>query len=182
MSGTDKQISKFLSLILRHRPQVVGITLENDGWVAVDALLEALEKQKRGISLSDIQRVVAENDKQRFAFSEDGLRIRANQGHSVKVELNYPVAQPPEKLFHGTATKFLNTILRDGLRKMKRHHVHLSASVETASKVGVRHGELVLLQVESGKMSLDGHVFYCSANGVWLVDHVPPQYLSLQNV
>ncbi|MEL6822512.1 MAG: RNA 2'-phosphotransferase [Calditrichota bacterium] len=177
MKDKDKKISKFLSLILRHRPQVVGIELGNNGWVETDKLLKTIQKSGRNINLEDIKRVVATNDKQRFAFSEGGGLIRANQGHSVKIELNYDAVKPPVLLYHGTAEKFIKGIRREGLRKMRRHHVHLSSSVETASKVGVRHGKLVLLKIDSAAMHRKGMVFYCSENGVWLTEHVPPDYI-----
>jgi len=178
MNKTDKNISKFLSLILRHRPQVVGIELGKNGWVKTEDLLKAIHKSGRNISMDDIRRVVVTNDKQRFAFSEGESLIRANQGHSVKIELNYEAVMPPAILYHGTAEKFMNGILREGLRKMRRHHVHLSASIETASKVGVRHGKLVLLQIDAEAMHQSGMVFYCSENGVWLTDHVPAEYIT----
>lgn len=178
MNKTDKSISKFLSLILRHRPQMVGIELGKNGWVETEELLNAIQKNGRNISLEDVRRVVATNDKQRFAFNEDESLIRANQGHSVKIELNYDAVKPPRVLYHGTAEKYMNGIRREGLRKMRRHHVHLSSSIETASKVGVRHGRLVLLQVDAEGMYKSGIVFYCSENGVWLTEHVPPQFIS----
>lgn len=171
------RISKFLSLVLRHRPGKIGITLDSQGWIDVDTLLAAMAKRRFPISLETLKTVVATNDKQRFAFSEDGLRIRASQGHSVKIDLDYQAATPPETLFHGTATRFLGSIRKEGLRKMRRHHVHLSPNRETAAKVGVRHGELVILVVQSGQMQRDGFTFYCSENGVWLTDHVPVKYL-----
>ncbi|HVF43853.1 MAG TPA: RNA 2'-phosphotransferase [Pyrinomonadaceae bacterium] len=169
--------SKFLSLVLRHEPGLVGISLDSAGWVPVEELLRACGAHGRGMSLEQLRAVVEGNDKRRFSFSEDGSRIRANQGHSVPVELGYEPAEPPEVLYHGTVGKFLPSIMEEGLRKRGRHHVHLSADVETASKVGGRRGRPVVLRVESGRMHRDGREFFLSANGVWLTERVPPEYL-----
>ena len=174
--------SKFLSLVLRHSPQTIGLQLDSAGWVQTDELLACLARSGRRMSLAQLQAVVAGNNKQRFAFSEDGSRIRANQGHSIKVELELKPQQPPAQLYHGTATRFLDAIFQQGLTRQNRHHVHLSASVETASTVGRRHGKLALLTVDAARMAADGHVFYCSDNGVWLTDAVPVGYLSKQAV
>ena len=174
--------SKFLSLVLRHSPQTIGLQLDSAGWVQTDELLACLARSGRRMSLAQLQAVVAGNNKQRFAFSEDGSRIRANQGHSIKVELELKPQQPPAQLYHGTATRFLDAIFQQGLTRQNRHHVHLSASVETASTVGRRHGKLALLTVDAARMAADGHVFYCSDNGVWLTDAVPVDYLSKQAV
>jgi putative RNA 2'-phosphotransferase len=169
--------SRFLSLVLRHKPEAVGLALGDGGWVDVAALLAALKAHGRGMTRAELDAVVAGNDKQRFAFSEDGRRIRANQGHSVEVDLHLEAAQPPEVLWHGTIGANLRAISRDGLLKGKRHAVHLSADRETASKVGARRGEPVLLAVRAGEMARDGAVFQRSDNGVWLVDGVPPRYI-----
>ena len=174
--------SKFLSLVLRHSPQTIGLKLDSAGWAQTDELLACLARAGRRMSLAQLQAVVAGNNKQRFAFSEDGSRIRANQGHSIKVELELKPQQPPAQLYHGTATRFLDAIFQQGLTRQNRHHVHLSASVETASTVGRRHGKLALLTVDAARMAADGHVFYCSDNGVWLTDAVPVGYLSKQAV
>ncbi len=171
------KISKFLSLVLRHEPERIGLALDAAGWVSVDELLAACRAHGNSISLEQLQEVVADNDKKRFSFSEDGCLIRANQGHSVEVELGYETAIPPAKLFHGTAERFLASIKEQGLLKRQRHHVHLSADIETATNVGQRHGKPVVLQVESEKMQQDGFVFYLSTNGVWLTEHVPVPYL-----
>src|SRR6478672_11499013 len=173
MSDKHKQNSKFLSLVLRHEPELIGITLDEAGWVAVDELLAGCARQGRAISRAELAEIVRTSDKQRFALSEDGTRIRANQGHSVPVELGHEPATPPEVLYHGTAEKYLASIRREGLRKGERHHVHLSDRVETAKAVGSRHGRLVLLEVAAGRMARDGHTFYRTTNGVWLTDHVP---------
>jgi len=177
MSNDYKQKSKFLSLVLRHEPQRAGITLDESGWVGVAELLDGCRRAGQVISVDELREIVRTNDKQRFALSPDGLRIRANQGHSVEVELGYAPATPPEVLYHGTAEKHLAAIRREGLSKGARHHVHLSERVETASAVGQRHGRLVLLEVRAGAMHRDGIPFFKTPNGVWLTDHVPTKYL-----
>ena len=177
MSADLVRLSKFLSLVLRHEPQRIGITLDDNGWVSVDDLLAAAERAGNPISREQLDRVVAENDKKRFAFSPDGARIRASQGHSVEVDLGLPPVVPPERLFHGTATRFLDAIRAEGLRPQSRQHVHLSPDEETATKVGQRHGKPAILIVLAGAMHRDGHVFYRSDNGVWLTEAVPARYL-----
>jgi len=177
MSSDLVRLSKFLSLVLRHEPQRIGITLDANGWVAVDDLLAAAARAGTPISREQLDRVVAENDKKRFAFSPDGARIRASQGHSVEVDLGLPPVVPPERLFHGTATRFLDAIRAEGLRSQSRQHVHLSPDEETATKVGQRHGKPVILVVLAGAMHSDGHLFYRSDNGVWLTETVPVGYL-----
>jgi putative RNA 2'-phosphotransferase len=177
MSKEITRLSKFLSLILRHEPQRVGLTLEQGGWVEVSTLLTAV--RGAGIEVDEplLRRVVAENDKQRFAFSADGTKIRANQGHSVQVELGLQPITPPEILYHGTATRFLDSIRATGLQPQSRTHVHLSADHETAVKVGTRHGKPVVLEIQAGQMAADGFLFYQAENGVWLTQQVPSQYL-----
>jgi putative RNA 2'-phosphotransferase len=177
MGASAVRISKFLSLVLRHRPEKIGLELDESGWASVAQLIEASRGNGVEFTLEELQNVVASNDKKRFSLSEDGLWIRANQGHSIKVELGYAPTVPPEILYHGTAERFLASIKRQGLIKGRRHHVHLSADVDTATRVGRRHGSPVVLRVEAGLMSLDGFVFYLSANGVWLTEHVPVKYL-----
>jgi putative RNA 2'-phosphotransferase len=168
--------SKFLSLILRHEPERIGLKLGDDGWVRVDELLEALHHHV-SLSLEQLKHIVATNDKKRFAFSDDGQRIRARQGHSIEVDLQYPPQSPPEILYHGTATRFLDSIRQSGLQKMARHDVHLSAETKVTLQVAGRHGKPVLLNIRAGEMHRAGFVFRCSANRVWLVDHVPPQFI-----
>jgi len=177
---TEKEsirMSKFLSLILRHEPERVGLKLGDAGWVSVEELLQALNRHNVTLTLEQLKHVVATSDKKRFAFSEDGRHIRANQGHSVDVDLQYPPQTPPELLYHGTATRFLEGIRRDGLQKMERHDVHLSAETPVTVQVGGRHGKPALLRIRAGDMHRAGFVFCCSANGVWLVDHVPRQFI-----
>ena len=178
MAADNVRISKFLSLVLRHKPEEIGVTLDEAGWVGVETLLSACARHRFPITRQQLETVVATSDKKRFALSEDGSRIRANQGHSVEVELGYAPAQPPEILYHGTADRFIESIRRQGLMKGKRHHVHLSLTRQTAAAVGTRHGRLVLLEVRSGDMHRAGIVFYKSANDVWLTDAVPAEYLA----
>lgn len=170
--------SKFLSLVLRHDPASIGITLDAAGWVDVDVLLAAMERAGKPLDRATLERVVAENDKRRFAFSEDGARIRASQGHSVAVELGLAPVEPPEELFHGTATRFVESIRAQGLRPGSRTHVHLSADEATARAVGTRHGKPAILRVASGAMHRDGHPFVRSENGVWLAREVPVRYIT----
>jgi putative RNA 2'-phosphotransferase len=174
----DISQSKFLSLVLRHKPETIGVSLDPNGWIAVDVLLNSLSKHGRRMSREDLERLVRESDKQRFALSEDGRRIRANQGHSVEVELDLSPQTPPEKLYHGTVEGVLASIMATGMRKGLRHHVHLSSDVETAERVGSRRGKPVILEIQAGAMHREGHVFFLSSNGVWLVDHVPATFIS----
>ncbi|MEZ6090303.1 MAG: RNA 2'-phosphotransferase [Pirellulaceae bacterium] len=181
MAHSSKLVStsKFLSLLLRHRPEVIGVTLDGEGWLCIDELITQANAHGKALTLELLHEVVATNDKQRFALSEDGLRIRASQGHSVSgVELNLEQKTPPEILYHGTVAAFLDGIRATGLHKRSRHHVHLSPDEETAIKVGSRRGKPIILRVAAETMHRDGHQFYLSANGVWLVDAVPATYLS----
>jgi putative RNA 2'-phosphotransferase len=170
--------SKRLSYVLRHRPDSVGLTLDEAGWVDVDVLLAALAGHGLRLSRADLEHVVAANDKRRFAFDETGTRIRASQGHSVAVELGYEPAEPPDELFHGTVERFLAAILAEGLRPGNRHAVHLSADVDTARTVGARRGRPVVLRVDAAGLAADGEAFSRSEDGVWLVAAVPPRYLA----
>lgn len=172
-------VSKFLSKYLRHEPEALGLVLEPGGWVPVDDLLAGAARIGFSITAEELNQVVAENDKQRFAFNETGSKVRANQGHSAEVDLQLNEVEPPERLFHGTVAKFVAAILVEGLQKMNRHDVHLSKDVQTAIKVGERRGKAVILVIESGRMAADGYEFRLSANGVWLTDHVPPRYIRL---
>lgn len=174
------KISKFLSKHLRHTPEEIGITLAPGGWVAVDELLTACANQKFIITLEELQEVVATSDKKRFAFDAKQTLIRANQGHSTEVDLQLEPVVPPDILYHGTGNKSVDAIMLTGLSKMYRHHVHLSSDINTAKIVGARHGTPVIFTVDAGKMYEAGYIFYCSDNGVWLVDHVPPKYLKLR--
>ena len=179
LSASGVQDSKFLSSVLRHNPGKIGIELDAAGWVDVDVLLTALKRRGRRIDRSRLDYVVANNNKKRFEFDESGTRIRASQGHSVPVDLGYAPSVPPETLYHGTATSSLDSIFSEGLRPGSRHHVHLSVNVETATKVGSRHGKPAVLLVAAARMHEDGSEFFRSTNGVWLTEHVAPRYLSL---
>ncbi|MDA0242753.1 MAG: RNA 2'-phosphotransferase [Chloroflexi bacterium] len=178
MTQHIKQISKFLSLILRHNPGKIGLTLDEQGWAEVDELMRLAAGRGPHLSRELIEEVVATNDKQRFALSEDGRLIRANQGHSIAVDLGLVPQTPPALLYHGTANKNLPSIMAQGLLPGRRQHVHLSADVETAVKVGQRHGRPIVLTVQTGAMHAAGHLFYKSANGVWLVAAVPAPFIA----
>jgi putative RNA 2'-phosphotransferase len=171
------KISKYLSKHLRHQPERIGIKLSPGGWVAVDDLLAACKNHSFPLTRNELNEVVAKNDKKRFSFDPTGTLIRANQGHSLEIDLQLETAIPPDVLYHGTGQGAVAVILRDGLRKMSRHHVHLSQDIVTAKKVGTRHGFPVVFAVNSAAMHQDGYKFYCSENNVWLVDSVPPEYL-----
>ncbi|MBE9190024.1 RNA 2'-phosphotransferase [Gloeocapsopsis crepidinum LEGE 06123] len=171
------KISKYLSKHLRHQPERLGLKLAPGGWVKVDELLITCAKNAFPISRSELNEVVAKNDKQRFSFDVTGNLIRANQGHSVEIDLQLELAIPPNVLFHGTGHKAVDLIQQYGLNKMSRHHVHLSADIETARKVGARHGHPVIFAIDAAAMQQAGYTFYCSDNNVWLVDSVPTDYL-----
>ncbi|MFF1462054.1 RNA 2'-phosphotransferase [Streptomyces sp. NPDC058330] len=171
------KVSKYLSRHLRHQPDRIGITLDAHGWVPVDDLLRACARDGFAVSRAELDHVVEANDKQRFTL--EGDRIRANQGHTVTVDLGLPPAEPPEYLYHGTVGRVLDAIRAEGLRPMARHHVHLSPDRETATRVGARRGVPVVLSVHAGAMHRAGHLFHVSTNGVWLTAAVPPRFLRL---
>ena len=177
MKPNHKKISKFLSLILRHKPETIGLDLDKNGWAETQVLLEKLAPKKQGIDLETLEEIVANNDKKRFAFNADKTKIRASQGHSIDVKLGYTAVEPPEMLFHGTATRFLESIQKQGLLKGNRHQVHLSQNKNTATKVGSRHGKVVVLRVKAAEMHKAGFEFFVSENQVWLTDFVPVEYL-----
>ncbi len=172
-------ISKYLSYHLRHHPEKIGLELEPGGWVAVAALLAAAQAHQFPITRSELDLVVETSNKQRFSFDSTGTRIRANQGHSIPIDLQLDPSCPPEILYHGTGHHAVESILSQGLQKRTRHHVHLSPDMDTARQVGMRQGNPVVFTIKAGEMHQDGHLFYCSDNGVWLVDEVPPEYLFL---
>ena len=174
----QQSISKFLSFVLRHQPEAIGLTLGDGGWVAIADLLAALVKHGTPLDRAALEAIVAASDKQRFALSSDGSAIRANQGHSVRVDLGLSPVAPPAVLFHGTVERFLPSIRVQGLVKGQRHHVHLSAARELALVVGARRGSAIALEVDAQRMAKEGFDFYCTDNGVWLTDHVPPGFLS----
>lgn len=169
--------SKFLSKHLRHQPEWLGLALQPGGWVRVDDLLAACAQHNVRISREDLDEVVARNDKKRFAFDATGTLIRANQGHGVDIDLQLEPVEPPAVLYHGTGHGSADSIARQGLLRMSRHHVHLSPDPETARRVGARHGRPVIFTVDAAALHQAGRLFYRSENGVWLVDHVPPEYL-----
>lgn len=171
------RLSKFLSQHLRHQPAAIGLTLQEGGWVKVADLLAACAAHGHPLTRDELEDLVEDNDKQRFAFDETGQRLRAQQGHSVAVDLQLTPAEPPAVLYHGTAPTALPAIRRAGLQKMSRHHVHLTTDEATARRVGQRRGRPVLLAIEAAALHAAGGVFYKSGNGVWLVEHVPPAYL-----
>lgn len=171
------RISKFISLVLRHQPETARLTLEPGGWVPIDDLLSGAAAAGMRFTRDELEEVVVACDKQRFAIDPTDTKIRANQGHSTEVDLQLEPAEPPAELYHGTPERNLEAVLRDGLFKMARHHVHLSPDTPTATKVGARRGKPVILVVDAAAMRADGHMFYRSANGVWLVEHVPARYL-----
>lgn len=171
------KISKYLSKHLRHQPERIGIQLAPGGWVCVDELLAACKRHSFPINRIELNEVVASNDKKRFSFDSTGSLIRANQGHSVEVNLQLKPVIPPDVLYHGTGHGAVEAILREGLCKMSRHHVHLSQDIAIAKTVGARHGRPVVFIVNAAAMHEASYTFYCSDNGVWLVEHVPPEYL-----
>lgn len=171
------KVSKHLSKHLRHQPERLGLTLAPGGWVAVDELLAACAAHGLRLTRAELDEVATKNSKQRFSFDPGGTQIRANQGHSVDVDLDLAPSVPPDVLFHGTGHRAVEVIRREGLHKMSRHHVHLSRDQATARQVGGRHGRPVIFAVDTAAMRDAGHIFYCSDNGVWLVEAVPPEFL-----
>lgn len=174
-----KQTSKFLSLVLRHAPERIGIVLDEQGWTSVDILIAKANAAGVILDRATLNEIVATSDKQRFTLSDDGTRIRAAQGHSVDVDLDLQPAVPPAVLFHGTARANVDVILAEGLRPGRRQHVHLSPDTDTARRVGMRHGSPVIFEVDTARMHADGLVFWQADNGVWLTDVVAPAYLKL---
>lgn len=181
MPNDPVQLSKFLSFVLRHKPDAIGLTLDQQGWARIDELIAKGNAAGTTFSRDDLQQLVLSSDKQRFSISEDGLRIRAAQGHSVNVELGLKPQEPPAVLYHGTATRFVESIVAAGLLPQSRQQVHLSADEETAQRVGQRHGKPAILKVEALRMHAQGFKFYLSDNGVWLTDQVPPEFLALSS-
>ncbi|MCU7937554.1 MAG: RNA 2'-phosphotransferase [Candidatus Thiodiazotropha sp. (ex Dulcina madagascariensis)] len=179
MTASKNKISKFLSFVLRHKPEAIGLVLDEQGWAYIDELINKANQSGEVAALdrSLIQQVVDTNDKKRFVISEDRQRIRAAQGHSIDVDLQLKPATPPEFLYHGTATRFLDSILKEGLKPQQRQYVHLSKDIETATAVGQRYGKPVILKVKALFMYEQGFTFYLSVNGVWLTERVPITFI-----
>ncbi|UZT96330.1 RNA 2'-phosphotransferase [Chryseobacterium fluminis] len=173
-----KKISKFISLVLRHKPEVIHLNIDEYGWADVDELMAKSANHGNGFTFEELEEMVETNDKKRFVFNEDKTRIRANQGHSIDIDLALKPQQPPEFLYHGTAQSNIDSILRNGIEKRNRQHVHLSQDKETATRVGMRHGKPVILIIRTKEMSEDGIAFYLSENNVWLTDFVDAKYVS----
>ena len=178
MKDQLKHISKFMSLVLRHKPEEIGLQLDENGWAIVHELISKMNENGISVDHEMINSVVETNDKKRFAFNADKTLIRASQGHSVDIELNLPEVIPPDVLYHGTTEKYLESIFRGGLKSQSRQHVHLSIAIETANSVGSRHGKPVILSINARAMHQAGFKFYLSENKVWLTDAVPAEYIS----
>lgn len=178
MQSNSIQLSKFLSFVLRHKPDAIGLTLDPQGWTSIDELIARSDAAGTRFSREDLLHVVETSEKKRFSLSADGQRIRAAQGHSVAVELGLSPREPPSVLYHGTATRFVGSILSEGLKPQKRQQVHLSVDEATAHRVGQRHGKPEILKVEAFRMHAKGFKFFLADNGVWLTDEVPPEFLT----
>lgn len=172
-----ENISRYMSLILRHNPDVIGISLDEHGWANVNELINGIAKNNAGFNMESLEEIVRTDSKQRYSFNDDKTLIRANQGHSIPVDVELEEKEPPEYLYHGTGEKYVESINRQGLIPKSRLYVHLSKNVKTAESVGERHGSPIVYLVHSGKMYKDGYKFYLSANGVWLTKKVPVEYL-----
>lgn len=178
--AADKRISKRMSYVLRHRPDVFDLTMDEQGWVLTSDLLKGFEDSNSLLTLEELQEIVEFNPKKRFELNDDGLQIRARQGHSVDVDLGYLPAIPPDVLYHGTPARNQEIIEVGGLLKMKRHHVHLSPDIQTATTLGTRGSKhCVIFEIQASEMSDAGYVFYQTLNEVWLVDAVPPEFLMI---
>lgn len=177
MNEPMEKTSKFLSLVLRHQPDKIGLTLDKAGWASIAELVTKAQAAGVDLTVALVQEIVTTNDKQRFAISPDGEHIRANQGHSLQVDLGLTPQPPPDLLYHGTTLRFLGSILREGLKRQGRQHVHLSVDIATATKVGQRHGKCIVIEIDAGAMYKNGFVFFLAENNVWLTEDVPPHYL-----
>jgi putative RNA 2'-phosphotransferase len=179
ISKEDMKISKFMSLVLRHKPEEIGLKLDEHGYLNTSELIERMNRKGYKVTDSDIKRIVIEDDKQRYSFNDNETKIKANQGHSLSVNLELEAVKPPNELYHGTSTRFSDSICQSGILKQSRQYVHLSFDIETALKVGKRHGEPVVFVINSQQMYEDGYNFYLSENKVWLTDYVPVKYLTI---
>lgn len=180
MKKQHKNISKLMSLVLRHKPEYIKVELDENGWLSIEELILGINNKGINLEKDLLIEIVRDNDKQRFIISEDGLKIRANQGHSIDVDLEMKAVQPPEFLYHGTVDKFMGSIRNTGLIKMSRNHVHLSEDRETAIKVGSRRGKPIILSIRSGEMHRNNYTFYQSENGVWLTDKIEAKYIDFK--
>lgn len=178
-NANERKLSRYISLILRHKPETIGITLDRNGWADVEKLIDGIKKSGYYIDKDILETIVRQDEKQRYSFNEKHTRIKANQGHSINVDLGLEERKPPEILYHGTATKSIESIMKEGITRQTRQYVHLSTDCETALKVGRRHGKPVILEVNSEAMFNDGCRFYLSDNGVWLTDTVPVKYIKV---
>ena len=179
MKYSDAKTSIYISLILRHKPQVINKSIDEFGYMKVNELLEGMNSTGYTITERDLNRIIEEDDKQRYSFNNSKDKIRANQGHSIKVNLGLQPIDPPNILYHGTCKRVENIILSEGIKKMARQYVHLSKDIETARKVGLRHGEFLIFKVNTIQMFLDGYKFYLSDNDVYLTNYVPSKYISV---
>ncbi|WPC42642.1 RNA 2'-phosphotransferase [Clostridium sp. JS66] len=180
-NNKDIELGKFISLILRHSPQTIDITLDEHGWANVDDLIRGINKKGKRIDFQDLERIVRENNKQRYSFNDDRTKIRANQGHSIEVDVELEEKVPPKYLYHGTSTRFIDSIMNLGIQKQNRQYVHLSKDFQTAFSVGKRHGKPTVLKIDCIRMYDEGYKFYFSKNGVWLTDVVPVKFISIED-
>jgi putative RNA 2'-phosphotransferase len=181
VNQTDVRLSKFLSYVLRHAPEAIGLALDSEGWTGTEALLDAARRQGVGLDAAKLRQLVSHSDKKRFTLSADGSRIRAAQGHSsAQVDIAFVPLEPPPHLYHGTARASLESIMKDGLVAGRRHYVHLSDDEETAKGVGRRHGPSAILRIDTMRMHRQGHKFHRAENGVWLTRFVPPEFIRQQ--
>lgn len=183
MIGCDNMnltnLSRYMSLILRHKPEVIGITLDEHGWASVNDLICGIEKNNPGFNMDILEQIVRTDSKQRYSFNDDKSLIRANQGHSVNVDVELKEKEPPEYLYHGTGEKYVKSINQDGLIPKSRLYVHLSKDIKTAENVGKRHGKEIIYRINSGRMYRNGYKFYLSENGIWLTKEAPVKYLEM---
>ena len=178
IKNDDVSLGRFISLVLRHEPSAAGIELDSEGWADVGGLIRGVCNTGRKLDMETLERIVRENNKQRYSFNEDKTKIRANQGHSIDVHIDMKIMMPPDVLYHGTSDAFLNSTKEKGILKMSRQYVHLSKDMETAIKVGKRHGKPVVLVIDTARMSADGFVFRLSDNGVWQSEDIPWKYVA----
>lgn len=179
MSNKNDKLSVFISLILRHKPEAINIRLDEQGYANVEELIKGVNNSGRYLTMDTLEEIVRTDKKGRYSFNNDKTKIRANQGHSIKVDVELKEVIPPNVLYHGTADRFIDSILNNGIKKMNRLYVHLSDNIKTATQVGNRHGKVVILKINSERMTKDGYKFYLSENGVWLTDFVPNFYIEL---